>query len=127
MIELPRMAANLMLADVLPDGYRYRLVGSAIVARHKTDLTGRMAGASQLMRGVRSLLLANYDAVRTLQQPRLMITGMSLLDRSREVNLVLPLVDRAGQTEMIMLGVFYNAQFERKTQIEDIVVSAFDY
>jgi hypothetical protein len=126
-IEIPKLAANLMLADILEDGYRYRLVGSAIVARHNQDLTGQMAGGSRLMRGVRSTLLANYDAVRLEQTPRLMITGPSLIDRAREVNLILPLIDRTGRTEMIVIGVFYDAQFERKGEIADITVSAFEY
>src|SRR5580693_6483338 len=53
-IDIPKLVANLMLADVLEGGYRYRLGGSAIVARHNQELTGRMAGNSPLIRGVRT-------------------------------------------------------------------------
>jgi hypothetical protein len=53
-IDLPHLAANLLIADVTPEGYRYRLVGSAVVERHKEEMTGKLAGSSKFMQRVRS-------------------------------------------------------------------------
>jgi hypothetical protein len=83
-------AANLLIADVVSDGYRYRLVGSAVVERHKEEMTGRMAGSSHFLERVRPQLLRNFDAVRDEQRPLLLKTGMSdAHDHATAVTLVL--------------------------------------
>lgn len=111
-IDIPRLAANLLIADIVPEGYRYRLVGSAIVERHQEDMTGKLAGTSKFLERVRRELIANYDAVRTLQRPKMMNSGAAATDHSSAVTIILPLLGQNGDTEMLLIGVFYDRRFE---------------
>ena len=123
-VDMPLLAANLLIADVLPEGYRYRLVGSAVVERHKEEMTGRMAGSSHFLQLVRPQLLENFDAVRDHQKPLLLKTGMSdARDHATAVTLVLPLVAPSGETEKLLVGVFYDRRFDSVDQIDFMDVS----
>ena len=62
---------------MVPEGYRYRLVGSAVVERHKEETTGKLAGSSHFLEKVRPQLLQSFDSARDRQQPLLLKTGMS--------------------------------------------------
>ncbi len=117
-VEIPRLAANLLLADIVPGGYRYRLVGSAIVERHREDMTGKMAGTSKFLERVSDQLIANYDAVKAEQKPRIMVSGATTTDHGGAVTMILPLVAPSGETEMILVGVFYDRRFEPVDQID---------
>jgi hypothetical protein len=122
-VDLPHLVANLLIADVVPEGYRYRLVGSAVVERHKQEMTGKLAGSSQFMQRVRPQLFENYDAVRTEQKPRLVKTGAVAADYARAETIILPLVAKTGETEMLLVGVFYDRRFEAIDQIDYLTVS----
>jgi len=118
-VDLPLLAANLLIADVVPEGYRYRLVGSAVVERHKEEMTGKMAGSSHFLERVRPQLLKNFDAVRDGQKPLLLTTGTSdARDHATAVTLVLPLVAATSETEKLLIGVFYDRRFDAIDQID---------
>jgi hypothetical protein len=117
-VDIPRLAANLLIADVVPEGYRYRLVGSAIVERHGEDMTGKLAGSSKFLERVSKELIANYDVVRNLRKPRMMVSGATSNDHSSAVTLILPLLGEGGETEMILVGVFYDRRFEPVERID---------
>jgi hypothetical protein len=123
-VDLPSMAANLLIADVVPEGYRYRLVGSAVVERHKEETTGKLAGSSHFLEKVRPQLLANFDAVRDDQKPRLLKTGVSdAREQLGAVTLVLPLAATGGGTEKLLVGVFYDRRYDPVEQIDFMDVS----
>jgi hypothetical protein len=122
-VDLPHLVANLLIADVIPEGYRYRLVGSAVVERHKQEMTGKLAGSSQFMQRVKPQLFENYDAVRTEQAPRLVKTGVAAADYARAETIILPLVARTGETEMLLVGVFYDRRFDAIDHIDYLTVS----
>jgi hypothetical protein len=117
-VDIPRLAANLLIADVVPEGYRYRLVGSAIVERHGEDMTGKLAGGSKFLERVSKELIANYDVVRNLRKPRMTVSGATSNDHSSAVTLILPLVGEDGNTEMLLIGVFYDRRFEPIERID---------
>lgn len=117
-IDIPRLAANLLIADVVPNGYRYRLTGSAIVERHKEDMTGKLAGTSRFLELVREDLIASYDAVRIGRRPRILTTGVAGNDHSEAVTVILPLAGADGETEMLLIGVFYERRFESVERID---------
>ena len=124
-VDLPMMAANLLIADVVPEGYRYRLVGSAVVERHKEEMTGKLAGTSRFLERVRTQLLRTFDAVRDERRPRLLKTGSSeARDRATAATLVLPLVAPSGETEKLLIGVFYERRYEAIDQIDFMDVSS---
>jgi hypothetical protein len=111
LVEIPKLAANLLLADIEPEGYRYRLFGSALVERYGEDMTGRLAGTSRFLELVSKDLLANYDLVRQQRKPRILVTGAQTSDHSGAVTMILPLISASGVTEMLMVGVFYDRHF----------------
>ena len=108
MVEIPRLAANLLLADIESEGYRYRLFGSALRERYGEDMTGRLAGTSRFLELVSKDLVENYDRVRREKKPRILTTGTQAAAHSAAVTIILPLVSPAGETEMLMVGVFYD-------------------
>jgi hypothetical protein len=123
-VDLPRLAANLLIADVVPEGYRYRLVGSAVVERHNEEMTGKLAGSSKFTQRVRPQLLENFDAVRDEQTPRLLKTGVNASSgHATAVTIVLPLVTNTGETEKLLVGVFYDRRFDAVDQIDYLDMS----
>jgi hypothetical protein len=122
-VDLPLMAANLLIADVVPEGYRYRLVGSAVVERHKEEMTGKLAGSSHFLEKVRPQLLQSFDAVRDGRKPMLLKTGLSESDYATAATLVLPLVESSGQTEKLLIGVFFDRRYDPIDQIDFMDVS----
>jgi len=122
-VDLPKLIANLLIADVVPEGYRYRLVGSAVVERHKEEMTGKLAGTSKFMQRVSAEQLKHYDAVRIEQRPRLLVTGVSgTADNAKALTIVLPLVARNGETEMLLIGVFYDRRFDPIDRVDYLTV-----
>ena len=122
-MDMPHLIANLLIADVVPEGYRYRLVGSAVVERHKEEMTGKLAGTSKFMRRVSAEQIRHYDGVRTEQKPRLLVTGVSgTSDNAKAVTIVLPLVTRSGETEMLLIGVFYDRRYDPIDRVDYLTV-----
>lgn len=105
--EIPQFAANLMMIDILPDGFHYRLVGSAIRERLGGELTGKAVGSSSLSEANRQEWTDLLKLVSRDQKPRMLVAhapaGMSLSN----LILVLPLVDRTGKTERLLAGAFF--------------------
>jgi hypothetical protein len=122
-VDLPHLAANLLIADVVAEGYRYRLVGSAVVERHKQEMTGKLAGSSHFMQHVKPQLFENYDAVRTEQTPRLLKTGVVGAEYAEAETIILPLVAKTGETEMLLVGVFYDRRFDGIDHIDYLTVT----
>jgi hypothetical protein len=123
-VDLPLMAANLLIADVVAEGYRYRLVGSAVVERHKQEMTGKLAGSSHFLERVRPQLLQSFNAVRDDRKPRLLKTGSSeARDYATAATLVLPLVTASGQTDKLLIGVFFDRRYEAVDQVDFMDVS----
>ena len=123
-VDLPRLAANLLIADVVPEGYRYRLVGSAVVERHQEEMTGKLAGSSKFTQRVRPQLLENFDAVRDEQMPRLLKSGVSAASgHATAMTIVLPLVANTGETEKLLVGVFYDRRFDAIDQVDYLDMS----
>ncbi len=104
--EIPRLVANLILLDVLPDGYRYRVVGTEVVFRSGHDRTGRALGSSGKEPGAVAAFRGYADWVVAERKPRLVLTR---LDRTtvESVSLLLPLAASDGRIEMLLCGWFF--------------------
>jgi hypothetical protein len=123
-IDVPHLAANLLIADVVPEGYRYRLVGSAVVERHNEEMTGKLAGSSKFMQRVRSRMIESFDAVRDQQKPQLLKSGATASSgHAAAVSIILPMVAKTGETQKLLAGVFYDRRFDVIDQIDYLDVS----
>jgi hypothetical protein len=119
-IDIPHLAKNLILLDAR-DNFTYRLVGSEVVERHGIDMTGRPSGSSSAESRVISAWLAALKYVSHEQKPRLLVSRVGTDEVARNVMILLPLVDREGQIEMVLVGSFYNEHFRRGTHVADLV------
>jgi hypothetical protein len=105
--DLPQLAANLMMIDVLRDGFRYHYFGAEIAA-HLADQTGQPVGKSTLVEQVKLGWLQLMRSVATRRTPRLIQidgepgTGAHVL--------VLPLNHAGAPTKCILAGVFFHGQ-----------------
>ena len=83
-----------------------------------------MAGSSHFLERVRPLLLKSFDAVRDERTPRLLRTGSNeARDYATAATLVLPLVAPSGETEKLLIGVFFDRRYEAVDQIDFLDVS----
>jgi hypothetical protein len=108
MIEIPHLARHLMILDILPDGYQYRLAGSEIAARLGGELTGRRVGRTTATESQWHDLL---DIVSREQKPLIVTTEMPPPGFGKRLAVVLPLVDASGKSECILAGLFFGSDF----------------
>ena len=116
-MEIPQLAKNLILLDAR-DSYRYRVVGTEVAQRHGMDMTGRIAGSSGKNPTAIAEWRAAVDHVASELKPRLLVSRIGTSEIAQNVMLILPLADREGRIEMILIGSFYNEHFKPGTEIE---------
>jgi hypothetical protein len=126
-IEIPRLIANLMILDVGPGGYKYRVVGSEIVNRVGMDVTGRSIGSSFSNGAAIGLWRDALDGVVVDRKPRLIFSRIFDAPTAKNVVIILPLVSVGGKVEKILAGSFYNEYFMPGSRIEGIIVQEVDY
>ena len=118
-IEIPQLVKNLILLDAR-DNFTYRLVGSEVVERHGMDMTGRLSGTS----GQSPKAVAEWQAavahVSKALTPRLLVSRIGNEGIAQNMMILLPLADREGRIEMVLVGSFYNEHFRRGTHIHDM-------
>jgi len=121
--EIPQFAANLMMIDILPDGFQYRLVGSALRERLGSELTGRAVGSSSLSETSRREWKALLELVSQDQKPRMLVAHAPASMSLSNLMLVLPLVDRAGKTERLMAGAFFRyPDFQAGPLVDEVTI-----
>lgn len=119
-VDIPHLVKNLILLDAR-DKFIYRLVGSEVVERHGMDMTGRRSGTSGKDPKAVSEWMAALDYVSRALKPRLLVSRIGNDEVARNVMIMLPLADRNGQAEMVLVGSFYNEHFKRGMQVADMV------
>ena len=108
LIEITALVSNLVLLDLENGNYRYRLVGAEVAKRAGMDMTGQMIGLSITEPGLRDQWRIALDTVARDQKPQLFLSHMPAGVTARYVTLMLPLVDRSGETEKILAGIFFD-------------------
>ena len=109
--EIPQLAANLMLIDIAPEGYQYRLVGSMIRERLGAELTGKAVGSSGQSQSIRDEWKRALDLVSGDGRPRMLVAPSPAGTELSNLMLVLPLIDDAGKVEQLLAGAFFNDQY----------------
>ena len=119
MIEIPHLVAHLMILDVLPEGYRYRLAGSHLGNRIGEELTGRMVGRDTPAESQWQDLLG---MVSREQKPVVVTTEMPAPSVGKRMGVVLPLVGPSGKTEQVLAGIFFGNDFVTGVRVGTIAV-----
>jgi hypothetical protein len=125
--EIPQLAANLMIIDILPGGYQYRLVGSTLRERLGAELTGKPVGSSRQSETIRREWTHLLDLVCGDQKPRMLVAprpaGLSLTN----LMLVLPLINHAGKVEQLLAGAFFSDQyFKPGSSFDEVIIREID-
>src|SRR5713226_6615844 len=71
--EIPQLVRNLMMIEVQPSGYRYRLMGSEVASRAGYDLTSRPVGSSEARDSAKVQWTAALDTVTRTGRPLLVV------------------------------------------------------
>jgi hypothetical protein len=120
--EIPRMVANLMILEVMAEGYEYRLVGSEIVALAGVDLTNRHAGSDAKFSAIRSEWIAALDFVRDNGTPRLLFSSLGTQPAATNTVLLLPLRKTAGGNMKILGALFRQGAFDPNLKVDNLSV-----
>jgi len=119
--DIPRLVSNLMLLAVEGDDYRYRVAGTDIEARAGRGLSGLLIGMPETLPQVLADWRRALDRSRDDQRAHLYYSRLPDHIVAKYVTLVLPLIDREGRTEMILVGSFYDQYVEPGTRVLGMV------
>jgi len=111
--EIPQLAANLVIIDIVPGGYQYRLVGSLLRERLGAELTGKPVGSSGQSETIRREWARLLDLVSGDRKPRMLVAPRPAGASPTNLMLVFPLVDHAGKVEQLLAGAFFSDQYFR--------------
>lgn len=106
-VDFPYALANVALVDVLrdPPRFRFRVVGTEIVARDGTDLTGKYTDDHPLPE-YRALLRQAYDDVVASAQPAVHRRERVMDGKLRQYEvLYLPLAADGATIDMLLVGI----------------------
>lgn len=125
-VDIPRLAGNLVLIDVRPDGYWYRLVGTTNTAFWGEDPTGRQLGSSNRLPRATSGWRDAYDLVSQDGKPRMIVSRMSPGGSAKHILVVLPLSEANGRVDCLLIGAFYEGDFRYGEQIEGLLTQELE-
>jgi hypothetical protein len=121
-VEIPRLVANLMILEVMADGYEYRLVGSEIVMLAGVDLTNRRAGSGAKFAAIQGEWIAALDFVRDNRTPRLLFSSLGTQPAATNTVLLLPLRAAPGENMKILGALFRQGAFDAKLTVDNLSV-----
>jgi hypothetical protein len=121
-VDVPPLTKHLILLDIAPDGYRFRLVGTAAQERLGVELTGRLFPGPRIPHPAEEKWTAAFDAVRTGVKPKLVIAMRAGLAQSRHTTIILPLVDSDGVVRTLLLGWFQLGDLGDTAQFPEVSV-----
>jgi hypothetical protein len=116
-IDLPHLAPDLMLVDVLPQGFAYRLAGSNVVKGAGIGMTGIEAGSSGRHAHVMDEWTGAMRAVHDDGKPRLLTARFAPHVTAKTLWLLLPLSASADGIPKILGGLFLEGVFAPGTDI----------
>jgi hypothetical protein len=117
-LEIPQLAHNLLLIDVLPQGLEYRLVGTNFVKGAGIDMTGMMVGASGKHAHVIATWTRTLREASAMGEARLLVARFAPHVTASTTMLILPLTASADGIPKILVGLFVEGQFAPNTEIE---------
>ncbi len=117
LIDIPRLAGNLIIIEVLADGCRYRLMGTVAARHFGIDLTGRYVGTGISTSAITTAWVEAVEVVAATCRPKLLVSQFPQAMKVRNVVLVLPLGERNGRAEHILAGSFSGHDYEDHMRI----------
>ena len=108
----------MMLIDIEAAGFRLRLVGSELTRRAGYDSTGKILDPDHMPERGSYAFIEFLTRVTGNRTPILYSENQSAKSSVGAIGILLPLVGRAGSTEMVLGGVFYHPGTGRDVTFE---------
>ncbi len=117
LIDVPRLAGNLIIMEVLPEGVRYRLMGTVAARHFSIDLTGRYVGTGITTNAVKSAWVEAVEFVIAKREPKLLVSQFPKGINHKNVVVLMPLAGQDGKTEQILAGSFTDRDYQDHMRI----------
>ncbi len=124
-LDIPKFLEILVLLGIEGPDYRFQVVGSKVEEWIGTYLTGSVADFSDVSNAVAQAWRKALDSVRDTQEP-LVYESSIVGGVSKYTTIMLPLVDRAGATEMILAGSFPDGYIEPGSAVLSVSPARFE-
>jgi len=111
MIDLRRLASNLIVIDVSPGGSEYRLVGSQVVSHFGVDHTGKVVGTSGVDKTQVDAWSSMVAYVANQEKPFMLASHYTGADRAKVIALLLPLTPDADGVRKLFGATFFDQPF----------------
>jgi hypothetical protein len=120
-LEIPRLIKHLMIVDIRDGAFKFRLIGSELSPYVKTDDAGDVTWAKVWdTQDVLRTWIALMNQVKETQRPQLVVSRFPTGVKAYSHSLVLPLVARSGQTELLLVGAFPGGYIDPNVQVEGL-------
>jgi hypothetical protein len=120
MIDLHHMASNLIVIDVFPGRFEYRLVGSQVVSRFGVDHTGKLVGTSGVDKTQLDAWSAAVEYVANEGKPFMLASHYPEAAGAKVVALLLPLSPDEDGARKLFGATFYDQPFPDVTAYPDL-------
>jgi hypothetical protein len=111
MIDLHNLASNLILIDVLPGRFEYRLVGSHVVRHFGVDHTGKLVGTSGVDRTQLDAWSRTVEYVGSTGKPFMLAAHYPGAAKARVIALLLPLSTDGDGARKLFGATFFDQPF----------------
>ena len=111
MIDLHNLASNLILIDVLPGRFEYRLVGSQVVRHFGVDHTGKLVGTSTIDKKQLDAWSKTVEYVANQGKPFMLAAHYPEAARARAIALLLPLSTDGDGVRKLFGATFFDQPF----------------
>jgi len=111
MIDLRRLASNLIVIDVSPGGSQYRLVGSQVVSHFGVDHTGKIVGTSGADKTQVDAWSSTVAYVANQEKPFMLASHYPGAGRAKVIALLLPLTPDADGVRKLFGATFFDQPF----------------
>jgi len=120
MIDLRRLASNLMLIDLFPRGSEYRLIGSQVVSHFGVDHTGKVVGTSGADKTQVDAWSSTVAYVANQEKPFMLASHYPGADRAKVIALLLPLTPDADGVRKLFGATFFDQPFPDVTAYPEL-------
>jgi len=111
MIDLRHMASNLIVIDVFPGRFEYRLVGSQVVQHFGVDHTGKLVGTSGVDRTQLDAWSQTVEYVANQEKPFMLASHYPGAGRAKVIALLLPLTPDGDGARKLFGATFFDQPF----------------
>jgi hypothetical protein len=120
MIDLSHMASNLIVIDVFPARFEYRLVGSQVVRHFGVDHTGKNVGTSGIDKAQSEAWSRTVQYVGNQEKPFMLAAHYPGAATAKTIGLLLPLAPDDDGARKLLGATFFDQPFPDVSGLPDL-------